>query len=68
MNDFKTVNWYKNRKGHILHIETELGIVNIRTCLHDTEGNLVDSIELLPSYDVKIDPPIHNMRFIRKEE
>jgi hypothetical protein len=33
----------------LLHVETPLGIVNIRTGLHDAEGRRVESIELIPN-------------------
>lgn len=31
-----------------LHVETPLGIVNIRVGLHDLKGRRVDSIEVIP--------------------
>jgi hypothetical protein len=31
------------------HIETPLGIINIRPNLEDFEGNKIDSIEILPN-------------------
>lgn len=36
------------RKG-LLHVETPLGIVNIRVGLHDITGRTVDSIEVIPN-------------------
>lgn len=36
------------RKG-ILHVETPLGIVNIRVGLTDSTGRAVDSIEVIPN-------------------
>jgi hypothetical protein len=41
----KTVVWHKN---DTLHIETELGIVNIRPHLQDMKGRAVTSIEVIP--------------------
>lgn len=35
------------RKG-LLHVETPLGVVNIRVGLTDTSGRPVDSIEVIP--------------------
>lgn len=35
-----------HRKG-LLHVETPLGIVNIRVGLHDRKGRRVESIEVL---------------------
>ena len=34
--------------ANCLHIETSLGIVNIYTGLHDTEGRKVESVEIMP--------------------
>ncbi len=39
-----TVNWISN---NTLHIETELGIINIRLGLTNAEGQKVESIEVL---------------------
>ena len=45
----KTVGFHKtNRSGNLLHIETEGAIVNIRVGLHNTEGDEVTSIAILP--------------------
>jgi len=38
-----------NKKGETLHIETPLGIVNIRVGLQDLKGRSVDSIEVIPN-------------------
>lgn len=38
----------RNRSGNLLHVETPLGIVNIRIGLHDAEGRRVNSIEVIP--------------------
>jgi len=38
-----------NRAGQCLHIETPLGIVNIRVGLSDRRGRRVDSIEVIAS-------------------
>jgi len=63
----KTVTWTK--KTDVIHVETPLGIINIRCKLHDSEGRNVDSIEILnKDYagepKVIIDPPTHNIRLI----
>ncbi|KKN74115.1 hypothetical protein LCGC14_0394550 [marine sediment metagenome] len=34
--------------GKVLHIETPLGIVNIRVGLRDLKGRAVDSIQIIP--------------------
>lgn len=36
------------KDGELLHVETPLGIVNVRTGLHDFQGRAVDSIEVMP--------------------
>lgn len=54
-----------NRSDNLLHIETNLGIVNIRVGLHDAQGRMVESVELIPdeSDGVVIDG-YRNNRFI----
>lgn len=42
----KSITWGKSEP---LHVETPLGIVNIRCGLSDTSGRSVDSIEVIPS-------------------
>lgn len=42
----KTVEMKDNQ---LLHVETPLGIVNIRTGLRDMHGCRVDSIEIIPN-------------------
>lgn len=37
------------RAGQSLHVETPLGIVNIRAGLRDSEGRRVDSVEIIPN-------------------
>lgn len=37
------------RAGELLHVETPLGIVNIRTGLSDVLDRPVDSVEVIPS-------------------
>lgn len=37
------------RERQLLHVETPLGIVNIRTGLHDAEGRRVESVEIIPN-------------------
>lgn len=34
------------KDDQLLHVETPLGIVNIRTGLHDMEGRRVESVEI----------------------
>jgi hypothetical protein len=36
-------------RDSLLHVETPLGIVNIRVGLHDVEGRRVDSVEVIPN-------------------
>tara|TARA_R100001082_G_scaffold30763_1_gene15464 strand:- start:1124 stop:1333 length:210 start_codon:yes stop_codon:yes gene_type:complete len=43
----KTISHYNSKK--LLHIETPLGIINIRVGLTDRLGRSVDSIEVIPS-------------------
>ena len=45
--EFKSIS--HRRAGQCLHIETPLGIVNIRVGLSDMRGRLVDSVEVIPS-------------------
>ena len=45
----KTIIHTSKSKDKMLHIETELGIVNITVGLYDTKGRRVESIEVLPS-------------------
>jgi hypothetical protein len=37
------------RSGDFFHVETPLGVVNIRAGLSDRRGRAVDSIEVIPS-------------------
>ncbi len=56
MNENKRISFMgKNQK--LLHIETPLGIVNIRINLHDLKGRPVNSIEVIPS-NTQGDPKI----------
>jgi hypothetical protein len=55
-----------NRSGNILHIETEGCIVNIRVNLHDSKGNDITSVEILPDSEHWIDGCMNN-RVIVKE-
>lgn len=43
----KTVTWYK---AETLHIETTIGIINVRPGLFDRFGRRVVSVEVIPSY------------------
>jgi hypothetical protein len=52
----------------LLHIETPLGIINIRVGLHDSQGRRVESIEVIPN-DYCGDPAVrlrgrHNTRLV----
>lgn len=39
----------RNRSGNLLHVETPLGIVNIRVGLVDAEGRRVNAVEIIPN-------------------
>lgn len=39
----------RNRSDNLLHVETPLGIVNIRIGLRDATGRRVDSVEVIPN-------------------
>lgn len=41
----------RNRSGNLLHVETDLGIVNIRVGLHDANGRRVTSVEIIPDVE-----------------
>jgi hypothetical protein len=43
----KTVLHTSKSRDKLLHIETDLGIINIRVGLIDTEGRRVESIEII---------------------
>jgi hypothetical protein len=43
----KTISHTSKSKDKLLHIETDLGIINIRVGLTDTEGRRVESIEII---------------------
>ncbi len=55
------------RKDPLLHIETPLGIVNIRVGLTNMDGNKVESIEVIPDRPeegtIHLDG-LHNTRLI----
>ncbi len=40
--------------GDVFHVETNLGIVNIRTGLHTDSGEPVESIEIIPDEGVTL--------------
>jgi hypothetical protein len=46
----KTIRHTSRSRDPLLHIETDFGIVNIRVGLHDTDGNAVTSIEIIPDH------------------
>lgn len=45
----KRISHYSKSKDKLLHIETDLGIINIRVGLIDNEGRRVESIEIIPN-------------------
>lgn len=58
------------KSTRILHVETELGIVNIHIGLHDDDGHDVESVELLPD-DYSGEPQVRvdghaRARFVRE--
>jgi len=55
------------KKGMLLHVETPLGIVNIRTGLSNEEGKNVNSIEVIPDQGVELDG-YATTRLIQREE
>ncbi len=48
MSDMRTVVMSERGKS-LLHVETPLGIVNIRIGLHDAEGRRVNAVEIIPN-------------------
>lgn len=48
-----TIRWMNDNT--ILHIETPLGIINIRPALRNADGHPVDSIEILASDGITLD-------------
>jgi len=67
----KRISHTNKSKSHLLHIETDLGVINIRVGLEDVYGQRVESIELIPNdtcEDPKVvtDNEIRNVRFIEK--
>lgn len=56
--------WINGRRCY--HIETELGIINIRPGLRNTNGQEVCSIEILPDEGVEMDPQAYNIRLIAR--
>lgn len=39
----------QTRDGDVIHVETALGIVNIRTGLHDRFGRRVEAVSMIPN-------------------
>ena len=56
-----------NRSGNLLHIETDLGIVNIRVGLHDADGKPVTSVEIIPDAGVVL-TGAYNSRLVAASE
>lgn len=65
----KTISHTARSKDHLLHIETDLGIINIRVGLKDMDGRPVESISFVPDDYAREDPVMldgySNTRFIR---
>jgi len=59
----KPTSWWR---GGVFHIETPLGIINIRPSLRDSEDNPVDSISIIPDDGVVVDPQVSNVRLIKR--
>lgn len=45
----KSIRHTASARDPLLHVETELGIVNVRTNLHDSDGRRVESVEIIPN-------------------
>ena len=57
----KTIQHYSTSKDKLLHIETDLGIINIRVGLQDRIGQEVTSIEIIKdSENIKLDGCVNN--------
>ena len=61
-----TLNITPSKGKRIIHIETPLGIVNIRLGLRDKDGREVEAIEAIP--DVQNGVIWTRQRFVRREE
>lgn len=59
MRDIKRIRHRVSPRGRkaatILHIETNLGIINIQVGLSDAAGRRVESIEIIPDFGVTLD-------------
>ena len=53
-----TIKWLNGNT--VLHIETPLGIINIRPAIQDPEGHPVDSIEILADNGITLDGYTNN--------
>lgn len=58
----KPTSWWRDG---VFHIETPLGIVNIRPNLEDRFGRQIDSIEIMADQGIHADPKVHNVRLIK---
>jgi hypothetical protein len=47
MSDMRTI--VPRRKDRIIHVETELGIVDVYLRLHDASGRRVERVEIIPN-------------------
>lgn len=61
----KVIRHSKRSRDPLLHIETDLGIVNIRVGLHESTGKPVTSIEIIPDQGVTLDG-YRNSRLIQE--
>ena len=69
----KSISHTSRARDKILHIETDLGIINIRVGLTNLEGYPVESIEIIPdeTYNKAVVNPedtVNNIRLIGKEK
>lgn len=65
MND--TLRIRPKRNTRIIHIETDLGIVNIYLGLHNTFGQRVESVEVIPDDGVECPDGAIAVRMVEKE-
>lgn len=71
LSDMKTVT--ASKKKSVIHVETELGIVNIYTHLHDESGRRVETVEFIPNEyagepKINTDNNIRRVRFVEEVE
>ena len=61
----KRISHTAKSQDHLLHIETDLGILNIRVGLTNTKNQPTESFSFIPDEGVKIIPSKHNVRLVR---